>query len=98
MEPHFKSTWMDSSGAFGQAMQQQQQNTNQNTRAPFPVEGETARIEFLSNNNVFQGLRRRAKRKEHFYRQVDKARIGDFDLNHIFLINKCKNIYIFESK
>ena len=80
---------MDSSGAFGQAMQQQPQQ-QQNVRAPFPVEGETARIEFLSNNNVFQGLRRRAKRKEHFYKQVDKAKIGDFDLNHIFLINKCK--------
>lgn len=55
----------------------------------FSVEGETARIEFLSNSNVFHGLRRRVNKKEHFIRSIDKARIGDFDLNHIYLINKC---------
>jgi hypothetical protein len=67
-------------------------NNNETRYKPFLVEAETLKIDYLSNHNNFHGIKRKPKRNERYYRNDENAKIGDFDLNHIFLINKRKHL------
>lgn len=60
----------------------------------FFVDGEATRIEFLSNSNVFNGIRQKAFKKEQFIQPIEKARIGKLSVNHIYLINKCMKFLV----